>query len=403
MAAAETRPTSPGLPVSKEIPLFPFAARWDLAQAPRQAGTKSQGMIQLCQCSEPMTCGVDCSSCPGECGEPLWSAWRPIPWQVFAHGEYVGPHRSAHVPEYRLRADDQLEFVYRFTHEASSQSYRLDVGDEVVIESVIDPALNRGDLAQGRGLTIQPDGTITLRLLGQVPVAGRTVEEVRQELEARYQKYYVTPAITVTPLKTNTKLEDLRQAIDSRFGGRGQVRQARVTPEGTIQLPGIGSAPAHGLTLEELKREVEERYRDLVGPGVEVTPALVQRAPRFVYVLGEVANPGRYTLEAPTSVMQAIALAGGWNVGGNLRQVVVFRRTEDWRLMATRLDLNGALLGKRPCPADEIWLRDSDMVIVPKMPILVADDFIQLVFTRGIYGVVPFQGVSLNVSRLSRL
>ena len=176
-----------------------------------------------------------------------------------------------------------------------------------------------------------------------------------------------------------------------------------MTPEGTIQLPGIGSVPAHGLTLEELKREVEERYRDLVGPGVEVTPALVQRAPRFVYVLGEVANPGRFTLEAPTTVMQSIALAGGWNVGGNLREVVVFRRTDEWRLMATKLDLNGALLGKRPCPADEIWLRDSDMVVVPKMPILVADEFIQLVFTRGIYGVVPFQGVSINASGLSRL
>ena len=59
-------------------------------------------------------------------------------------------------------------------------------------------------------------------------------------------------------------------------------------------------------------------------------------------------------------------------------------------VIKTRLDLRGALIGKRPCPADEIWLRDSDLVVVPKSAILLTDDFIELVFTRGIYGVVPF-------------
>ena len=126
-------------------------------------------------------------------------------------------------------------------------------------------------------------------------------------------------------------------------------------------------------------------------------------ADRFVYVVGEVKSPGRFTLEAPTTAMQAIALAGGWNNGGNLRQIVVFRRTEDWRLIATKLDLRGALLGERPCPADEVWLRDSDIVVVPKSSILRADDFIELVFTRGIYGVLPMQGISLTFSKFSTL
>jgi len=69
--------------------------------------------------------------------------------------------------------------------------------------------------------------------------------------------------------------------------------------------------------------------------------------------------------------------------------------------VATKLDLAGALYGKRPCPADEVWVRDSDIVLVPKTPILLADDFIELVFTRGIYGVIPFQGVSISLSQLS--
>ena len=89
--------------------------------------------------------------------------------------------------------------------------------------------------------------------------------------------------------------------------------------------------------------------------------------------------------------MQAIARAGSWTNGANLRQVVVFRRGDDWRLMATMVDVRGGLYGKRPVPADEIWLNDSDIVLVPKSPIEVLDEFIEQVFTRGVYAAVPVE------------
>jgi polysaccharide export outer membrane protein len=111
-----------------------------------------------------------------------------------------------------------------------------------------------------------------------------------------------------------------------------------------------------------------------------------------VYVLGEVRAPGRYTLEAPTTVMQAISMAGSWTVGAHITHVVVFRRADDWRLIATVLDLRAALLGKKPCPASEIWVSDADLIIVPKSKLLRATNFVELVFTRGIYGVAPVSG-----------
>jgi polysaccharide export outer membrane protein len=119
-------------------------------------------------------------------------------------------------------------------------------------------------------------------------------------------------------------------------------------------------------------------------------------------VVGEVRTPNRYELTGPTTLMGAISLAGGWNHGGNLREVVVFRRAEDWRLIATKIDIQGALWGKRPCPADEIWLRDSDIVVVPKSPILRFDDFVDLYFTRGLYGLFPVSG-SFSISRATQL
>ena len=310
-----------------------------------------------------------------------WDSAGPIPWQAFAQGEYIGPHRPRHVKQYRLRVDDLLDLVYRRTREETSIPYKFNVGDRISIDSLTEKDLKREQL-------VLSDGTITLHLIGRVRVTGFTADVLRQTLERRYKKFYKRPSITVTPLDVDTKLQSILDTVDARAGFGGQSREARVAPDGTIALPAIGSVSAQGLTLDELQRELGQRYAELV-EGIEVTPILVARAPRFVYVLGEVATPGRFALEGPTTVMQALALAGSWNVGAHLKQVVVFRRDENWQLQATMIDIRDALYARQPCPADEIWLRDSDIIVVPKHPILVADEFIELVFTRGLYGVLP--------------
>ncbi len=361
------------------------------SEAPVHAGASLPG--EECYSGVPETCrscpiqGVDCVDRQG--GHELrWNAHRPLPWQIFAQGEYVGPSRAPHVPEYRLRADDTVTFVYRITRDVTTSAYRLNVGDSIRVESLQDDKLDRQ-------LEVQPDGTITLRLLGQIRAAGLTVADLSEQLETAYGKYYRDPTITVTPILVNTKLNDLRSTVDNRQGIGGQSVRTVVSPDGTVQLPALGSIPAIGLTLDELKIEVDERYRQIV-EGIEVTPVLTARAPRFIYVLGEVRQPGRYDLVAPTSAMQAIALAGGWQNGSNLREIVVFRRAEDWRLMATKLDLRGALYGKRPIPSDEIWLRDSDIVLVPKSPIRRATDVTELIFGQGVNSVIPLlQGLDI--------
>jgi len=345
----------------------------------------------------PVACprmGLYCAS-DDPCGFRGWRTQRLIPWEVLAQGEYIGPVRPPDVPVYRLRVDDQLDLVFRLTRQKWTRPYRFDVGDEILVESLVANELDRQ-------VTVGPDGMITLRQVGQVAAADRTIEELRKDLEERYKEFVKNPTITVTPVKFNTRLEELRAAVDRRYGAGGQSQPVRVAPDGTIQLPALDPILVQGLTLAELKREVDARYNQVV-EGLEVTPILVERAPRFVYVLGEVRVPGRYVLEAPTTSMQAIALAGGWNVGAGLNQIVVFRRDENWNLMATKLRLARAVWGKRPCPADEIWLRDSDIVLLPKSDLLLSTDFIELMFTRGIYGVMPFQGISINFTKLGTL
>ena len=323
--------------------------------------------------------------CNSDC--QCWQCPYEAPFSVYGPGEYVGPARTHRVPEYRLRTGDQIQFTFLITELKSEGAYRLVVGDELLIESEADEELTRGTLE--KGLKIQPDGTITLRLIGQVYAAGQTIDQLREVLEDKYTEFYPEPAVDVTPVNTGTAANRIREAISGSGGFDPQQIAQTVTPAGEIRLPKLGSVQAQGLTLDELKQEINLRYDRRVG-GIEVEPSLQQQAPHNVFVLGEVSQPGRYNLDnTPTTVLGAIAMAGGHRVGANLRQVVIFRRGDNWELLSTLLDVRGAVLGRESNPADEIWIRDGDVIILPSTPIRLFDNFVRQVFTEGIYGIVP--------------
>lgn len=395
--------------------------RTALYETPNDPGYSSHGVfvddaVELCQgscgCEGGCSCGGGVAYADGYGGgqsqslgskflkavgvgpkrtrEGRWVQARSAPWEQYAYGEYVGPYRTPHVPEYRLRVGDDLEFVYLITRRQSSEPYRFYVGDEIRITSAGDPNLNQVSLV------VLSDGTVSLPLIGLVRVAGKTISNLQRELNDRYADGFVkNPEIVVQVVSGDTPLQDLRDAVDARAGNGGQSRLATVAPDGTVQLPLVGSIPAIGLSLKEIAREINARYRILLG-GIEVTPILIDQAPSFIYVVGEVNQPGRFDLTGPTSSMQAIALAGGFTPGGNLRQMVVFRRDANWQLVATRLDLAAAMFGRRPQPADEIWLRDSDIVLIPKKPIQRLSEAVNQYLATTIYAIFPQQGVAFN-------
>ncbi|MGI9472167.1 MAG: polysaccharide biosynthesis/export family protein, partial [Rubripirellula sp.] len=289
--------------------------------------------------------GVDCAC---GCGaEQRWRDMKRMDFGAYGPGGYAGPARLAHLSEYRLRPGDEVQVIYLITRRQKEGAYRLTPGDQVMIESIADPDLTRGTLQSG--LTIQPDGTITVRLLGEVHAAGLTVAQLRDVLETLYSKFYDEPAIDVTPIKTNTLADDIRNAVGGASGLNRQALELTVMPDGKIRLPGIGEICVQGFTLSQLKREVNLRYGEVV-VGIDTEPTLTAQAPHFVHVLGQVSDPSRVELAGPTTVLSAIASAGGHLPDGNMRQVVVLRRAEDWRLVSTMLDLQAAVYGKRPTP-----------------------------------------------------
>ena len=327
----------------------------------------------------------------GPCNDKDCECWKcpyTAPFEMYGPGEYAGPARSQRMYEYRLRTGDTIDFTFMIIGFKTEGAYRLVVGDELLIESGADKDITRGTLE--RGLMIQPDGTITLRLIGQVHAAGQTIEQLRAVLNEKYKEYFDEPNIDVTPVVTGSAARNVREAISGIAGFDPQRIDQTITPAGEIRLPRIGSVVAQGLTLDELKQEINLRYDETVG-GLEVEPALLNQAPHNVFVLGEVNQPGRFDLDdSPTTVLGAIAMAGGHVPGANLRQVVVFRRGENFELMTTLLDVRGAILGRSAHPADEIWLRDGDVIVLPSTPIRLINNLVRQVFTEGVYGVVPF-------------
>lgn len=327
--------------------------------------------------------GIHDEQCGPTGGEPHWSQGRPIPWDIFGQGEYIGPPRTQHLLDYRIRVDDQFDFVYFTGSEISNRPYRFMSKDKIKVESSPTDEIVRE-------VEVQPDGTIVLPLKPPIQAANLTVMQLKARLEEIYNDVYVNPVFTVTPIQSNSRVKDLTDVVDVRAGNQGRTRTAKVAPDGTVQLPYIPHTYVVGLNLAEAEYEINERYHAEFGSGIHVTVQLTQRAPRFAYVVGEVRNPNKFALDGPTDLMQLMAMAGGPVNGGNSRQIVVFRRTQDWRMIATRLDLRGALVvGSRPIPADDIWIRDMDVVVVPKTPVQLTDDALELIFTRGIYRALP--------------
>jgi polysaccharide biosynthesis/export protein len=102
------------------------------------------------------------------------------------------------------------------------------------------------------------------------------------------------------------------------------TRAVPVRPDGKISLPLVNDVQAAGLTPMQLRDLLKEKLAEYA-PGAEIS-VLVSEVRSFkVSVLGKVLRPDRYVLRSPTTVLDAIALAGGFQEFANPERVVVLR------------------------------------------------------------------------------
>ena len=134
-----------------------------------------------------------------------------------------------------------------------------------------------------------------------------------------------------------------------------------VRPDGRISFPLVQDLQASGLNPVQLKEKIEVLLKEYVdAPNVTVIVEAIQSY--RIFVTGKVGKPGAIGAEAPISVLQALALAGGFTDFANLAETVIIRNTgEDSTLF--RFNYPEVIKGKNF--TQNMLLKSGDVVVVP--------------------------------------
>lgn len=138
------------------------------------------------------------------------------------------------------------------------------------------------------------------------------------------------------------------------------TRTVPVRPDGYITLPIVGDVMAAGKTPAGLAEELSGKLKPYVqDPRVTVIVREVNSS--RVFVTGEVARPGAYPLRGRVSLLQAIALAGGFTDFANSDGIVILR-TDD---KGEQIPVRYSDLVSSDEQAQDVVLRPGDTVVVP--------------------------------------
>ena len=139
--------------------------------------------------------------------------------------------------------------------------------------------------------------------------------------------------------------------------------QERVNDSGFITLPLIGAVAVAGMTAEQAEQAIAAALAEDYLQDPQVHIFVDEFADQEVSVGGEVQSPGVFPLRGRTTLLQAIALAGGTTDFAKQSEIIVFRTTPDTdSINAYVVDLKKIQRGELGDPL----LAGSDKIVVPK-------------------------------------
>jgi len=124
---------------------------------------------------------------------------------------------------------------------------------------------------------------------------------------------------------------------------------------GQLSMPLIGNVGAADLTTAQLDDALTRRLGEKYLENPDVSVALKSSSRRSVTVDGAVNRSGSFPVNGPTTLMQAVALAGGTSPDANARRVAIFRTIGGQR-QAAAFDLTSIRRGENPDP--EVYAGD---------------------------------------------
>jgi polysaccharide export outer membrane protein len=140
------------------------------------------------------------------------------------------------------------------------------------------------------------------------------------------------------------------------------TRTVTVRPDGKISVPLIGELPVSGLTAPSVQRLIAQRLAEFVSqPQVTV---IVQEVKSKTYVIvGKIVHPGAYQLGKPTTVLEAIAIAGGFLEFAKVSKINIIRRRDGGPSETLHFDYKKVIKGQNA--EQNVELKSGDTIVVP--------------------------------------
>jgi polysaccharide export outer membrane protein len=138
-------------------------------------------------------------------------------------------------------------------------------------------------------------------------------------------------------------------------------RSVTVRPDGKISLPLLNEIQAAGLTPTELRLVIAKQLTEYM-PNPEVSVIVVEYRSFKVSIIGEVPKPGRYELKSWTTMLDLLALAGGFNQFSSRARIFVLRPEGN---VMKRIPFNYNKAVSEGGEQENLYLRAGDIVVVP--------------------------------------
>lgn len=185
-------------------------------------------------------------------------------------------------------------------------------------------------------------------------------------------------APTVVPLEQNYRIAPLDTLTVRVFKMADITGDYEVDLTGKISMPLIGEITAIDMTTAELDQRLTAKLGEKYLENPDVSVGIKSSTRRSVTVDGSVMKSGTFAINGPTSLIQAIAAAGGTSENANPRRVAIFRQIGGQR-QAAAFDLTSIRRGQEPDPqvyagdiivVDGSATKEAQRQILNSLPIL---------------------------------
>jgi len=139
-------------------------------------------------------------------------------------------------------------------------------------------------------------------------------------------------------------------------------RSVPVRSDGKISLPLVGELQAAGRTPFKLEQDIAERLKNYISDP-EVTVIVQQINSQKFNIMGQVVKPGSYPLASATTVLDAIAVAGGFRDFAKKKSIYVLRQNADGTQLHIPFNYKEVIKGQNP--SQNVKLQPRDTIVVP--------------------------------------